>query len=166
MIQSERVEQHKAAITTLLEHGLAYRCYASEGVGEHAGQAEGVQPSTPLRQQTQTSLCEQEAAYQAEGREAVIRFRINNAEIRWNDLVRGPMLWRGADLGGDMVVARAPADQIGDPLYNLVVVVDDAAMAITHVIRGEDHIANTAKQLLLYEALGLEQPFLPTAHSS
>ena len=54
-----------------------------------------------------------------------------------------------------MVIARrAPADQIGDPLYNLVVVVDDAAMAITHVIRGEDHIANTAKQLLLYKALG------------
>ena len=59
----------------------------------------------------------------------------------------------------DMVVARrAPADQIGDPLYNLVVVVDDASMAISHVIRGEDHIANTAKQLLLYEALDLPAP--------
>jgi glutamyl-tRNA synthetase len=69
------------------------------------------------------------------------------------------MRWAGADLGGDMVIARrAPADQIGDPLYNLVVVVDDAAMAITHVIRGEDHIANTAKQLLLYEALGAPAP--------
>ena len=103
---------------------------------------------------------EQEKAYQAEGREAVIRFRIDdNAEIRWNDLVRGPMRWKGADLGGDMVVARrAAADQIGDPLYNLVVVVDDAGMAITHVIRGEDHIANTAKQLLLYEALELPLP--------
>jgi glutamyl-tRNA synthetase len=69
------------------------------------------------------------------------------------------MRWAGADLGGDMVIARrAPADQIGDPLYNLVVVVDDAAMAITHVIRGEDHIANTAKQLLLYRALGADVP--------
>jgi glutamyl-tRNA synthetase len=58
-----------------------------------------------------------------------------------------------------MVIARrAPADAIGDPLYNLVVVVDDAAMAISHVIRGEDHIANTAKQLLLYEALGHAAP--------
>ena len=74
-------------------------------------------------------------------------------------MVRGTMRWSGADLGGDMVIARrAPADAIGDPLYNLVVVVDDAAMAITHVIRGEDHIANTAKQLLLYKALGLEAP--------
>jgi glutamyl-tRNA synthetase len=69
------------------------------------------------------------------------------------------MRWAGSDLGGDMVIARrAAADQIGDPLYNLVVVVDDAAMAISHVIRGEDHIANTAKQLLLYEALGAAAP--------
>ena len=103
---------------------------------------------------------EQESSFQAEGREAVIRFRIDDSEeIQWRDLVRGPMHWRGADLGGDMVIARrAPADQIGDPLYNLVVVVDDAAMAITHVIRGEDHIANTAKQLLLYKALELTVP--------
>ena len=93
----------------------------------------------------------------------MIRFRINDsADIRWKDLVRGAMSWRGADLGGDMVVARrAPADQIGDPLYNLVVVVDDAAMGISHVIRGEDHIANTAKQILLYEALGFLFPPLP-----
>ena len=77
------------------------------------------------------------------------------------------MSWRGSDLGGDMVIARrAPADQIGDPLYNLVVVVDDAAMDITHVIRGEDHIANTAKQLLLYEALACPCRPLPTLLSS
>jgi glutamyl-tRNA synthetase len=57
-----------------------------------------------------------------------------------------------------VLARRAPADQIGDPLYNLVVVVDDAAMAISHVIRGEDHIANTAKQLLLYAALGAPAP--------
>jgi glutamyl-tRNA synthetase len=90
----------------------------------------------------------------------VIRFRIDDSRtITWSDLVRGEMRWSGADLGGDMVIARrAPADQIGDPLYNLVVVVDDAAMAISHVIRGEDHIANTAKQLLLYGALGAEPP--------
>jgi glutamyl-tRNA synthetase len=103
---------------------------------------------------------EQEQAFIAEGREAVIRFRIDDSRtISWSDLVRGTMRWSGSDLGGDMVIARrAPADRIGDPLYNLVVVVDDAAMAISHVIRGEDHIANTAKQLLLYEALGHPAP--------
>ena len=161
VIQSERVAQHRAAITTLLETGLAYRCYASEAELDAMREAQKASNQAPRYDNRHRQLTpEQEAAFQAEGRDAVIRFRIDDdAEIRWDDLVRGPMRWRGADLGGDMVVARrAPADQIGDPLYNLVVVVDDAAMAISHVIRGEDHIANTAKQLLLYEALGLPVP--------
>ena len=161
VIQSERVEQHRAAIHTLLERGLAYRCYASEQELDAMREAQKAANQAPRYDNRHRHLTpEQEAAFQREGREAVIRFRIDDAaEIRWTDLVRGPMSWRGADLGGDMVIARrAAADQIGDPLYNLVVVVDDAAMAITHVIRGEDHIANTAKQLLLYQALGLPLP--------
>ena len=161
VIQSERVEQHRAAIHTLLERGLAYRCYASEQELDAMREAQKAANQAPRYDNRHRHLTpEQEAAFQREGREAVIRFRIDDAaEIRWTDLVRGPMSWRGADLGGDMVIARrAAADQIGDPLYNLVVVVDDAAMAITHAIRGEDHIANTAKQLLLYQALGLPLP--------
>ena len=161
VIQSERVEQHRDAIRTLLKQGLAYRCYASEPELDTMREAQKAANQAPRYDNRHRHLTsEQEAAFQREGREAVIRFRIDDsAEIRWTDLVRGPMSWRGTDLGGDMVIARrAPADQIGDPLYNLVVVVDDAAMAITHVIRGEDHIANTAKQLLLYQALGLTLP--------
>ncbi len=68
------------------------------------------------------------------------------------------MNWRGSDLGGDMVIARATEDGIGQPLYNFAVVVDDMDMQITHVIRGEDHIANTAKQILLYEAFSAKVP--------
>ena len=161
VVQSERVEQHRAAIQQLLDQGLAYRCYASEEELEVMREAQKAANQAPRYDNRHRNLSAQEkAAYQAEGREAVVRFRIDdNLDIRWRDLVRGPMQWRGADLGGDMVIARrAPADQIGDPLYNLVVVVDDAAMAISHVIRGEDHIANTAKQLLLYEALELPVP--------
>ena len=161
VIQSERLEQHRAAISSLLDKGLAYRCYASEEELEAMRDAQKSANQAPRYDNRHRNLtAEQERAFQAEGREAVIRFRIDDAaEIAWNDLVRGQMLWRGSDLGGDMVVARrAPADQIGAPLYNLVVVVDDAAMAITHVIRGEDHIANTAKQLLLYQALDLSEP--------
>ena len=66
------------------------------------------------------------------------------------------MAWKGSDLGGDMVIARIAThdnEAFGQPLYNLAVVVDDVDMEITHVIRGEDHIANTAKQILLYQAL-------------
>ena len=161
VIQSERVAQHRDAIRTLLDKGLAYRCYANESELAAMRDAQKAAKQAPRYDNRHRNLtAEQEAAFQAEGRDAVIRFRINDdADIHWNDLVRGTMRWRGGDLGGDMVVARrAPADQIGDPLYNLVVVVDDAAMEITHVIRGEDHIANTAKQLLLYEALGLPAP--------
>ena len=161
VIQSARVDDHRAAIQTLLDRGLAYRCYASESELEAMREQQKASNQAPRYDNRHRNLtADQEAAFKAEGREAVIRFRIDDSEeIRWNDLVRGPMSWKGSDLGGDMVVARrAPADQIGDPLYNLVVVVDDAAMAISHVIRGEDHIANTAKQLLLYAALGLPRP--------
>ncbi|MEB3176092.1 MAG: glutamate--tRNA ligase [Synechococcus sp.] len=161
VVQSTRIEQHRQAIAQLLEAGLAYRCYASEEELTAMREAQMASKQAPRYDNRHRHLtAEQEAAYQAEGREATVRFRIDDERsIEWHDLVRGAMRWSGSDLGGDMVIARrAPADQIGDPLYNLVVVVDDAAMAISHVIRGEDHIANTAKQLLLYEALGLPVP--------
>ena len=161
VIQSARIAEHRLAIEHLLASGMAYRCYANEAeltAMREQQAALNLPPRYDNRHRELTS--EQEQAFIAEGREATVRFRIDDgATIVWNDLVRGEMRWSGADLGGDMVIARrAPADRIGDPLYNLVVVVDDAAMAITHVIRGEDHIANTAKQLLLYGALGLPAP--------
>jgi glutamyl-tRNA synthetase len=161
VIQSERIESHRTAIQALLDSGRAYRCFASEEELTAMRDQQAAARQAPRYDNRHRHLSpDQQAAYIAEGREAVIRFRIDDdATITWNDLVRGPMRWSGADLGGDMVIARrAPADRIGDPLYNLVVVVDDAAMAISHVIRGEDHIANTAKQLLLYEALGAPIP--------
>ena len=161
VIQSARIEEHRDAITRLLEAGLAYRCYATEAELTAMREQQAAANRAPRYDNRHRDLTpEQEQAFIAEGREAVVRFRIDDeAVITWSDLVRGEMRWSGADLGGDMVIARrAPADRIGDPLYNLVVVVDDAAMAITHVIRGEDHIANTAKQLLLYEALGVPAP--------
>ncbi|MEY4297230.1 MAG: hypothetical protein RLZZ423_409 [Cyanobacteriota bacterium] len=161
VIQSERIAEHRSAIQQLLNSGKAYRCYASEAELTEMRDRQAAENRAPRYDNRHRDLSpEQEQAYLAEGREATIRFRIDDdASITWTDLVRGEMRWSGADLGGDMVIARrAPADQIGDPLYNLVVVVDDAAMAISHVIRGEDHIANTAKQLLLYEALGAPVP--------
>ncbi|MEB3260142.1 MAG: glutamate--tRNA ligase, partial [Cyanobacteriota bacterium] len=161
VIQSERIESHRQAIARLLEEGKAYRCYTSEAELTALREQQQAQKQAPRYDNRHRELTPaQEQAFIAEGREAVVRFRIDDDRIiEWHDLVRGAMRWSGADLGGDMVIARrAPADAIGDPLYNLVVVVDDAAMAISHVIRGEDHIANTAKQLLLYEALGLPLP--------
>ena len=161
VIQSARIEAHRAAIQQLLDSGHAYRCFASDDELAAMREAQAAAKQAPRYDNRHRNLSpQQQQAFIAEGRTAVVRFKIDDdAVISWSDLVRGPMRWSGSDLGGDMVIARrAPADQIGDPLYNLVVVVDDAAMAISHVIRGEDHIANTAKQLLLYQALGQPAP--------
>ena len=159
--QSRRVRAHQDAVAGLLASGKAYRCYASEAELATMREQQQLARQAPRYDNRHRHLtAAQIAAFQAEGREAVVRFRIDDAEqIQWLDMVRGPMRWQGADLGGDMVIARrAPAHEIGDPLYNLAVVVDDAAMGISHVIRGEDHLANTAKQLLLYNAMGLKPP--------
>ena len=161
VIQSARIEAHRQAIEGLLASGRAYRCFASEEELSAMREEQAANNRAPRYDNRHRDLSPaQQQTYRDEGRQATIRFRIDDdASIEWTDLVRGPMRWSGADLGGDMVIARrAPADQIGDPLYNLVVVVDDIAMAISHVIRGEDHIANTAKQLLLYAALGAPPP--------
>jgi glutamyl-tRNA synthetase len=161
VVQSARIGEHRAAIQQLLDSGQAYRCFATEAELTAMREQQAASKQAPRYDNRHRQLtAEQQQAFIAEGREATVRFKIDDdATITWSDLVRGDMRWSGSDLGGDMVIARrAPADQIGDPLYNLVVVVDDIAMAISHVIRGEDHIANTAKQLLLYQALAAEPP--------
>jgi glutamyl-tRNA synthetase len=161
LFQSKRLDLYREAIQKLLEQGLAYRAYDTPAELEAMRAAQQARKQAPRYDNRHRDLTpEQQAAFEAEGRDAVIRFKIDdNREIIWNDLVRGTMTWKGADLGGDMVIARAASGgQIGQPLYNLAVVVDDMDMAITHVIRGEDHIANTAKQILLYEAFGAKVP--------
>ncbi|WP_414528292.1 glutamate--tRNA ligase [Nodularia chucula] len=158
--QSQRLDIYKEAVEKLLAQGLAYRCYTTSEELEALRERQKARNEAPRYDNRHRNLTpEQEAAFQAEGRSCVIRFKIaDDREIVWNDLVRGTMTWRGSDLGGDMVIARASEAGIGQPLYNFVVVIDDIDMQISHVIRGEDHIANTAKQILLYEALGATIP--------
>ncbi len=160
LFQSKRLDLYGQAIQTLLDKGFAYRCYTSEGELEEMREAQKARKEAPRYDNRHRNLTpEQQTAYEAEGRRPVIRFKIDDdREIAWNDLVRGRVSWKASDLGGDMVIARASDNPIGQPLYNLAVVVDDIDMQITHVIRGEDHIANTAKQILLYEALGTTVP--------
>ncbi|MBW4522968.1 MAG: glutamate--tRNA ligase [Scytolyngbya sp. HA4215-MV1] len=159
--QSQRLDLYREKIHILLEKGLAYRAYDTPeelDAMREAQKAKGEAPRYDNRHRYLTP--EQCAAYEAEGRSAVIRFMIeDDREITWTDLVRGKLSWKGRDLGGDMVIARAAsAGDIGQPLYNFVVVVDDIDMQISHVLRGEDHIGNTPKQILLYEALGATVP--------
>ncbi|HEY9727657.1 MAG TPA: glutamate--tRNA ligase [Chroococcales cyanobacterium] len=159
--QTQRLDLYRNAIQTLLEKGLAYYCYTSEAELDALRAAQKARKEAPRYDNRHRNLTvDQRAAFEAEGRQPVIRFKIDDdREIVWNDLVRGKLSWKGRDLGGDMVVARASKQgEIGQPLYNLAVVVDDIDMGITHVIRGEDHIGNTPKQILLYEALGASSP--------
>jgi glutamyl-tRNA synthetase len=161
--QTQRIDFYQKAIQTLLDKGVAYHSYTSSEELEEMREKQKARNQAPRYDNRDRNLsAEQQAAYEAEGRKAVIRFKIDdNREIVWNDLVRGEVVWKGSDLGGDMVIARAAeteGEAFGQPLYNLAVVVDDIDMQITHVIRGEDHIANTAKQILLYEALEATVP--------
>ncbi|MBD2021015.1 glutamate--tRNA ligase [Leptolyngbya sp. FACHB-36] len=159
--QTQRTELYRQAIQTLLDKGLAYRSYETPEELDAMREAQKARNEAPRYDNRHRNLTpEQEAAFVAEGRKPVIRFKIeDDREITWNDLVRGHLSWKGRDLGGDMVIARAAeSNEVGPPLYNFVVVVDDIDMKITHVIRGEDHIGNTPKQILLYEALGVPVP--------
>ncbi|TAG88012.1 MAG: glutamate--tRNA ligase [Oscillatoriales cyanobacterium] len=161
IFQSQRLEAYRQTVQTLLDKGLAYRCYTTSAELDEMREAQKANKQAPRYDNRHRNLTpEEREAFEAEGRQAVIRFIIeDDRTISWNDTVRDTVSWKGSDLGGDMVIARAStATDIGQPLYNLAVVVDDIDMGITHVIRGEDHIGNTPKQILLYEALGATIP--------
>jgi len=159
--QTQRTERYREAVETLLQQGKAYYCYCTETELEEMRAAQKAQKLAPRYDNRHRNLTEAERqAFAAAGRRPVIRFKIEEPlTVSWHDLVRGQVSWNTSDLGGDMVIARIDDQgQIGLPLYNFAVVVDDIDMQISHVIRGEDHIANTAKQLLLYAALGATAP--------
>jgi glutamyl-tRNA synthetase len=161
LFQSQRLDLYRQSIQKLLDNGSAYRCYTTTAELDALRAEQEANNQAPRYDNRHRNLTpEQEAAFIAEGRRPVIRFKIeDDREIHWQDLVRDKVSWQGSDLGGDMVIARAADENdVGQPLYNLAVVIDDIDMQITHVIRGEDHIANTAKQILLYEGLGAQVP--------
>nr|WP_017719666.1 glutamate--tRNA ligase [Oscillatoria sp. PCC 10802] len=161
IFQSARLDFYRQMIQTLLDKGVAYRCYCTEAELTQMREEQMAKKQAPRYDNRHRNLTEkQRKAFEAEGRTSVIRFIIEDErEISWNDMVRGTVTWKGSDLGGDMVIARASTGTlVGQPLYNLAVVVDDIDMRITHVIRGEDHIGNTPKQILLYEAFGAKIP--------
>ena len=160
-IQSSQISQHRSVIKKLIEKGLAYRCFATEKELEEMRTEQLRKGDPPKYDNRSRNLSTEEIQENiSNGKSSVVRFKIDrNKLIRWEDMIKGEMQWTGDDLGGDLVISRrASGDEIGDPLYNLVVVLDDSSMNISHVIRGEDHIANTAKQILIYEALGINPP--------
>ncbi|MEL7419184.1 MAG: glutamate--tRNA ligase [Cyanobacteria bacterium J06555_3] len=165
--QTERLDKYQQAVQILIDKGLAYPCYCSPEELDEMRETQKAMGKAPGYDNRHRNLSpEEKESFQAAGRKPVIRFKIDgDRQIVWQDAIRDSVSWQGSDLGGDMVIARAAEgdEPYGQALYNLAVVVDDIDMQISHVIRGEDHIANTAKQILLYEALGAEVPVF--AHS-
>lgn len=154
--QSERIDIYKKYAEKLLEEGKAYYCYCSpkelDQMREEA-QARGEMPRYNGRCRQLTT--EEKEKYEAEGRNPVIRYKVpeGDRDIIIDDMIRGEIVFNTSVLD-DFVIFKSD----GMPTYNFAVVIDDALMKISQVIRGEDHISNTPKQLLIYQALGFESP--------
>ena len=146
---------YAAAAARLLAADLAYPCYCTpeELDADRKAQEAAKQPPRYVGRCADLTA-EERAAREAEGRRPATRFRVRPGVVGWDDLIRDRIEIDTANLGGDFVIVRAD----GTPLYHFTVVVDDAAMAISHVIRGEDHVSNTPKHILLFEALGHPVP--------
>ncbi|HEY4622594.1 MAG TPA: glutamate--tRNA ligase, partial [Solibacillus sp.] len=154
--QSERKDIYLPLIEQLLMSNLAYKCYCTEEELEEARAAQEARGEMPRYAGTCANLtAEQQAKYEAEGRDYVIRFRApRNKSYSFEDLVKGTITFESDSVGGDFVILKRD----GMPTYNFAVVVDDHLMEISHVLRGDDHIANTPKQLMIYEAFGWTPP--------
>jgi nondiscriminating glutamyl-tRNA synthetase len=153
--QSERLGKYQARARVLVEQGRAYYCFCTPEQLE-AERKDQLANGLPAKYSGRCARIDPDEAKRRvqSGEPAAIRFRTpENREIAFNDLVRGPISFH-TDVIGDQVLLRAD----GSPAYNFAVVVDDGLMGVTHVVRGEDHISNTPRQLLIYEALEFTPP--------
>lgn len=151
--QSEGVERHREAALRLLAEGRAYRDFSDGEAVRAEAQERRMHPSRVAREHADRLGSEESERRAAAGERFAIRFRVPDGETVFHDLVHGEMRFGNDDID-DLVVLRSD----GTPVYNLAVVSDDAEMGITHVLRGDDHLSNTPKQVLLYRALGLPEP--------
>ncbi|WP_346356181.1 glutamate--tRNA ligase [Azotosporobacter soli] len=153
--QTQRLDTYQQFTDRLLAEGKAYRCYCSEEKLESERQAELAKGLTPRYGGHCRDLSDAERQqFEAEGRAAVIRLRVpENKDVVIHDLVRGNVTFESNGIG-DFVIVKSD----GMPVYNYAVVIDDHMMKISHVIRAEEHLSNTPRQVVIYEALGLPVP--------
>lgn len=153
--QTDRLALYREYTKKLLDGGHAYYCYCSEEELDRERQALIAKGETPrYLGKCRYLTAQQRAVLETEGRKPVVRFRVPEAQaIHINDQVRGDVVF-DSDGIGDYVLVKSD----GIPTYNFAVVVDDVTMKITHVIRGEEHLSNTPRQVLIYQALGLPVP--------
>jgi len=152
--QSERLNIYKELADKLLKEGKAYKCFCSE---EELNKKRKESLSKGLPPRYDGKCCnlssEEIVSYEQKGIKPSIRFKVDSGLIEFEDTVRGKMTFKGSDIG-DFVILRSD----GVSAYNFAVTVDDDLMKITHVIRGEDHLSNTPRQILLNQAMGFDSP--------
>ena len=152
--QSERLAIYREHAERLLQQGKAFYCYCTpEELEERKQQAIAEGRSANYDGRCRNLTDAERQAFEAEGRKPVIRFHVPEVDLSFSDIVRGEVTFPAGQIG-DFIILRAD----GMPTYNFACVVDDGLMQITHVIRGDDHLSNTPKQIALYQAFGWETP--------
>ena len=152
--QSERTKLHREYLEKLIGEDKIYYCFCTKEVLEAQRQDMLAQGLAPKYSGTCRDLTDDDVRQRIDmGDPHVLRFKIAEMKVEFNDMVRGNISF-DTSIMGDVVVARS----LDDPLYNFAVVIDDHLNEITHVIRGEDHISNTPRQILLMNALGFDVP--------
>jgi nondiscriminating glutamyl-tRNA synthetase len=152
--QTKRTDTYEKHVQKLLDEDKAYLCYCSKEELDAERKEMESKGVAPIYSGKCCDLSEeQKKAYEQEGRNSIIRYRIPDKTLVYKDMVRGEISFE-TKLIGDISIAR----DVKTPLYNMAVVIDDYTMEISHVIRGEDHVSNTPKQILLGEALGFSIP--------
>ena len=153
--QTERLHIYKEYIDELLERDLAYECFMTEEELEQERKRQRANGQVPKYSGAHSNLTEEEKeAFRKEGRKPAIRFRVpENQTYVFNDIVRGEITFESSDFGDWVIVKKD-----GIPTYNFAAAIDDHLMKITHVLRGEEHISNTPRQLMIYDAFEWDAP--------
>jgi glutamyl-tRNA synthetase len=156
-LQSERQDIYADWVAKFLESGHAYRCYCSpEELAQRREAARAAGGPSGYDGHCRDLTADQVAAYQAEGRTSVVRMRMPDGVTTFTDLVRGEITIDNANVP-DFVLQRAD----GSPLYTLAVAVDDVLMKMTHIVRGDDLLSSTPRQLAVYRAMGVGEAEFP-----
>ncbi len=154
--QSERFDIYQKYTEKLLNEGKAYHCFCTpEEIDNMREEAQKTGRNETYNGKCRNLSKEQKQAFLDEGRKPTVRFKVDSdIDITFNDIIKGDISFNSSNIGGDFIIVRS--DQI--PVYNYIVVIDDSLMEISHVVRGEDHLSNTPKQILIAKALNFELP--------
>ena len=153
--QSKRLPIYQKYVDQLIAEGKAYHCYVTEQETEDLKRIARAEHRPPRFDNRGRNFSKEEIeARKAKGVKPTVRFKIENPQLKMHDLIRGDVQFNLDDMVGDFVILRAD----GSPTFHLAVCVDDGLMNVTHVIRGEDHLSNTPKHILLLNAMGFNPP--------